>query len=88
MIFISLWKNRQKLTKEMIAESLKLGEIEKKEGIKYLGFYYTLGRYDYVAIFEAPDEKAAMKAAMRSGGIGPSETLVAVPAEEARKLVE
>jgi len=55
MIFITLWKNRQKLTKELIAESLKLGEKEKKEGIKYLGFYYTLGRYDNVAILEAPD---------------------------------
>jgi uncharacterized protein with GYD domain len=87
MIFISLCKFRQKPTKETVAEHLKLGEKEKKEGIKYLGMYWTLGRYDSVAIMEAPDEKTVMKAAMRRGWIA-SETLVAVPAEEARKLVE
>jgi uncharacterized protein with GYD domain len=81
-------KNKQKVTKETLAESLKRMEKEKKEGVKYLGIYYTLGRYDYVAIMEAPDEKTAMKAAIRRGQDVTTETLVAVPAEEARKLVE
>ncbi len=81
-------KNRQKLTKECLAESSKLLEKDKKEGVKYLGFYYTLGRYDLVAIIEAPDEKTAMKVAMRRGEYIATETLVAVPAEEARKLIE
>jgi uncharacterized protein with GYD domain len=88
MIFISLIKFRQKQTKEIIAESVKFWEKEKKEGIKLLGLYYTLGRYDGVAIMEAPDEKTAMKATIRVGGRFATETLVAVPAEEARKLVE
>ena len=88
MIFIGLWKFRHKLTKKMLAESQKLGEIEKKEGMKSLGLYYTLGRYDIVAIVEAPDEKTAMKAFIRRGEHLATETLVAVPAEEARKLVE
>jgi len=88
MIFISLIKNRQKITKEVLAESSKNMEKDKKEGIKYLGLYYTLGRYDLVAIMEAPNEKTAMKAFIRKGGYLTSETLVAVPAEEARKLVE
>jgi uncharacterized protein with GYD domain len=87
MIFISLIKFRQKITKELTAEHLKLVEKEKKEGIKYLGMYWTLGRYDAVAIIEAKDEKTAMKIGIRRGWIR-SETLVAVPAEEARKLVE
>ncbi len=88
MIFISLIKWRQKPTKEMIAENKKLIEKVKKEGVKFLGIYYTLGRYDAVNIIEAPNEKAAMKVAMASGGHITTETLVAVPAEEARKLVE
>jgi len=88
MIFISLFKFRQKPTKENIAESSKLFEIEKKEGIKYLGMYWTLGRYDGVSIMEAPDEKTVMKSAIRRGSVIKIETLVAVPAEEARKLVE
>jgi uncharacterized protein with GYD domain len=88
MIFISLNKFRQKATKESLAESQKLFEIEKKEGIKYLGTYWTLGRYDSVAIIEASDEKTAMKASIRRGRALAIETLVAVPAEEARKLIE
>ena len=49
--------------------------------------YWTLGRYDGVAIIEAPNEKTVMKMALKRGWLA-SETLVAVPAEEARKLVE
>jgi len=87
MIFISLIKFREKAVKERIAENLKLLEKEKTEGIKVLGIYYTLGRYDSVSIIEAPNEKVAMKSLMRRGWLA-SETLVAVPAEEARKFVE
>jgi len=83
-----LCKSRHKQTKEMIAENKKLMEKENKEGVKFLGFYYTLGRYDNVVIIEAPDEKTAMKVAMRRGEHITTETLVAVPAEEARKLIE
>jgi uncharacterized protein with GYD domain len=88
MLFIMLCKFRQKATKESIDENLKLMEKESKEGVKFLGIYYTLGRYDSVCMVEAPDEKAIMKSAMRRGHMLASETLVAVPAEEARKLIE
>jgi uncharacterized protein with GYD domain len=47
-----------------------------------------LGRYDGVLITEVKDEKAAMKALLRSGDLFSTETLVAVPREEAIKLVE
>ena len=93
MIFISLVKLRHKPTKEIMAESIKLVEKEKKEGIKYLGVYWTLGRYDMVAIIEAKDEKTALKIAGRREW-AKSETLVAVheistiTLEEAMKLVE
>ena len=88
MIFIKLCKVRKKLTKESIAEVTKVIQRMTKEGVKYLNIYYTLGRYDVVAILEAPDEKVAMKAAMMVGDIESTETLVAVPREEAMKLVE
>lgn len=87
MLFISLIKMKQKPTKEIIAEHLKLVEKEEKEGIKYLGTYWTLGRYDAVAVIEAKDEKAVMKSMLRRYWLA-SETLVAIPAVEARKLVE
>ncbi len=88
MIFISLGKVKKKLAKETIDET---GNIIKKavaEGTKFLNIYYTLGRYDVVAIFEAPNEKAAMKMLMRLGDIETTETLIAVPREEATKLIE
>jgi len=88
MIFISLVKLRKKPTKEIVAEINKLREREAKEGVKFLSTYWTLGRYDSVVIFEAPDEKTAMKVAIRVGDTASTETLVAVPREEAIKLVE
>ena len=88
MIFISLCKVRKKLTKESVDEATKVIQRATKEGVKFLNIYYTLGRYDVVVIFEAPNEKIAMKMAMSIGDIESTETLVAVPREEAMKLVE
>jgi len=88
MIFISLNRLRKKLTKEAVAEAANVIERAKKEGVKFLNIYYTLGRYDVVAIFEAPDEKTAMRTQMRIGDIESTETLVAIPREEAMKIVE
>jgi len=88
MIFISLNKVRKKLTKEVIAEASNAIEKASEEGVKFLNIYYTLGRYDVVAIFDAPDEKTAMRGLMRLGDIEDTETLVAIPREEATKLIE
>ncbi|NYT21942.1 MAG: GYD domain-containing protein [Methanomicrobiales archaeon] len=88
MYFISLLKFRKKPTKEMIAANMKSMELDEKEGIKFHGIYWTLGRYDVIGIYEAPDEKVAMKSQLRRSDAIASETLVAVPVEEARKLVE
>jgi uncharacterized protein with GYD domain len=88
MIFISLGKFRKKPTKEATAEVSELMKGMTKEGIKFLGFYWTLGRYDTVVIMEAPDEKTAMKANMKVSDIVSTETMVAVTREEAHKLIE
>ena len=88
MYFVNLVKFRKKPTKEMIAENLKLLEKEEKEGVKNHFIYWTLGRYDAVVISEAPNEKAIMKTSIRRGDNMSMETLVAIPAVEARKLVE
>lgn len=89
MKFILLIKFRKKPTKEIIAQNLKAIEQEnKKEGMKTGDIYWTLGRYDGVAIVEAPDESAAMRASIRRSENMEIETMVAIPAVEARKLVE
>jgi len=88
MIFITLAKWKRKPTKDSVAQSSKFIEQWVKEGAKILGMYWTLGRYDAILITEAKDEKAAIKALLRWGDLVSTETLVAVPREEAIKLVE
>jgi len=43
MIFITLNKFKEKPTKENISDSRKLFERAEKEGVKFLGAYYTIG---------------------------------------------
>jgi uncharacterized protein with GYD domain len=60
-------------------------ELEK-QGIKITA-YWTLGRYDAVSIMEAPSEKEIMKLLLPFQHIIDTETLVAVPRDEAIELV-
>jgi len=85
--FIILWRFKAMPTKEGLARVAKLMEQTEKGGAKYLGNYWTLGRYDGVSIVEGKDEKSAMKALLPWGEHVSTETLVAVPHEEAAKLV-
>ncbi len=88
MIFISLGKFREKPTKAMTDEVTKMtADMAKKEGIRILSFYWTLGRFDTVVTMEAPDEKAAMKMNMMVSDFVATQTMVAIPREEAIKLV-
>lgn len=88
MYFVVLVKFKKKPTREVVAQNMKMLEMGAKEGVKNHGIYWTLGRYDAVGIFEAPNEKEAMKHSIRMGDNVSSETLVAIPVEEARKLAE
>ena len=89
MYFVALVKFKKNQTNTVVAENLKRIETEEtKDGIKVHGIYWTLGRYDSVAIFEAPNEKIAMKMAIRRADDMDIETLLAIPMEEAKKLVE
>jgi len=88
MIFITLWRFRQKATKEMLAESVKLADQLPQEDIEIKCNYWTLGKCDLVTIAEAKDEKTFMKALLRYGDIFSTETLVALSREDAIKLVQ
>jgi len=87
LIFVVLGRWKEKLTIEMVDEATKLIEQMKKDGIKFIAQYWTLGRYDIVSIVEAKDEKTLMKNLIRWGGLLKTETLVGVQREEAIKLV-
>ena len=89
LIFITLIKWKKAPTKEMRAtldQGTKQIEELEKLGIKSQG-YWTLGRYDGISIIEAPTEKDAMKVLLVWQELVRTETMVAIPREEAIKLV-
>jgi uncharacterized protein with GYD domain len=88
LIFITLGRFRKKPTKEMFVQMQKLFEESVKSGGKILSYHWTLGRYDGIVISEAPDEKTLMKELLKFADFVSTETLVAVSAEDAGKLLE
>ncbi len=81
MLFIALAKFKKTLSKDVVAQNLKDIETDTKGQVRYLGIYWTLGRYDTVVMFEAPDEKAAMNMVLKRADRMDIEMLVAVPAD-------
>jgi uncharacterized protein with GYD domain len=61
----------------------------REQGAELKAVYLVMGRYDFVAIVEAPDEATAAKAALALGSKGnvSSETLRAFTEEEFRSIV-
>ena len=86
MIFITLVKWKQAPKKEMIDQATKRLEELAKQGLR-MNIYWTLGRYDAVTSIEAPTEKNAMKALLIFQDMVDTETMVAVPREEAIELL-
>jgi uncharacterized protein with GYD domain len=68
----------------------KAKEIAESVGGKIKKFYYTMGRYDFVAIFEAPDEEAMTKTLLTIGSAGAvsTETLTAISAEKGAEIIK
>lgn len=87
MIFINLGRMRMKPGKVKAGDTAKRIKEFKRKGIKVLGWYWTLGRYDTVFIFEAANEKEALKLSTEIAEFVATETLVAIPREEAIKLL-
>ncbi|MFL6360286.1 MAG: GYD domain-containing protein [Nitrososphaeraceae archaeon] len=65
------------------------GAIEKAGG-KSLRLYYTIGRYDFVAIVEAPNDEAIASVLYITGSLGNvhTETLKAFSTDEAANIIE
>jgi uncharacterized protein with GYD domain len=53
-------------------------------------FYYTMGRYDFAAIAEFPSNEVAMSFLLALGSLGnvKTETLVAIPVDQAASLIK
>ncbi|UCE96490.1 MAG: hypothetical protein JSV51_02510 [Candidatus Bathyarchaeota archaeon] len=86
MIFITLVKWKTAPKKEHVDRFTKTIEGLEKKGIK-IRTYWTLGRYNGVSIIEAPTEKDVMKMLLPWIDIVDLETIVAIPREEAIKLL-
>ena len=65
------------------------GAIEKVGG-KSLGFYYTMGRHDFVAMIEAPNDEAIASVLFSLGSLGNvhTDTLKAFSMDEADNIIE
>ena len=89
MIFISLAKFRKTPDKKEMSDNdtAKMKAEWKEKGVNVLNWYWTLGRYDAVVVFEADSEKEAMKMSIGISEWVTTETLVAIPREEAIKLL-
>jgi uncharacterized protein with GYD domain len=82
MWFIRLVKMRNPPSKQT-ADWINQKQAEaEKWGVKFHQSFVTLGRYDVVVIFEAPDEKAAMRYAASVAPESGGETLAALSREE------
>lgn len=69
-IFVILGKLTHKAIEGIqgIAERDAIGEqIIKGAGGKLLSFYYSIGRYDFVAIVELPSQEALLKVLIEIG---------------------
>ena len=73
------WRDRVEDGERLIQES----------GGKLVGVWVTLGRYDVVEVFEAPDDEVALEIITKLGaaGGGETETLRAFTREEAEGII-
>ena len=93
--FILLTKLSPEITKQM-KDRAKLGRNwleqvkEKCPEVKFIEHYALLGPYDFLDIYEAPDEKVAAKVSMisLSNGAFEAQSLTAIPYKEFLKLTE
>jgi uncharacterized protein with GYD domain len=85
MYFIVLAKMRGEMTPEFREVNQKT-MANPPPGIKIHNVFYTLGQYDFVIIYEAPSEKEAMKMGAAWAKYVESQTLTAIPQEQAGEL--
>lgn len=91
--FVILGKFTQEGVTKIKESPERLGaarKVVKSVGGEIKEFYYTMGRYDFVAITEGPSSEAVMQALFKIGSVGAvrTETLVAVPSEKAAEIIK
>ncbi|MBI3002657.1 MAG: GYD domain-containing protein [candidate division NC10 bacterium] len=79
-------KNVNQTTKR--AEAFR--EAAKKMGVTVKEIYWTLGRYDVVSVFDAPDDETALRLMLSLGSLGNvrTETLRAFSVQEMGQVLK
>jgi uncharacterized protein with GYD domain len=79
-----------KNVKDTVKRAKSFEDAIEKAGGKSLGFYYTIGRYDMVAIVQAPTDEAIASVLFSLGSLGNvrTETLKAFSTDEAANIIE
>jgi uncharacterized protein with GYD domain len=85
MFFVVLAKMRGEITPEF-REATKVAMECPPAGVKIHNVFWTLGQYDFVIIYEAPSEKEAVQMGVAWVKFCETQTMVAVPQDEAQKL--
>jgi uncharacterized protein with GYD domain len=92
--YVSLVKFTQHGLQTMKDKGMERAEMVKENaqalGGKLVQAYYCLGEYDVVAVWEFPDNKTAMKAAVLNASIGHIQitTMPAIGRDEWKKLLQ
>ena len=79
----------RKNVKESVRRAAEIRKQNEARGFKVLGHYWTQGRYDLVAIVDAPSEEtmvAGLFGIAEAGNVS-SETLRAYTAEEMQRIL-
>ena len=85
MFFVVLAKMRGEIT-PAFRETTKKALTNPPPGLKIHNVFWTLGEYDFVIIYEAPSEKEAIMMGTQWGKFCETQTMVAMPQEDAQKL--
>jgi uncharacterized protein with GYD domain len=82
--------NAKKLHPDLSSQVSESLEVFAEKKVKISELYATLGRYDYLAIFEAVDQTLAFQlaAGINSKGILETETWPVIPYEDFSRLIK
>ena len=87
---MSINPNAKKMHPDLSHQVNESLEPFAKNKVKILNLYATLGRYDYLAIFDAADQTVAFRVAteINSKGILETETWPVIPYEDFSRLIQ
>ena len=87
---MSINPNAKKTHSDLATQIDQSLEMFNKAGLKSIKMFATLGRYDLLALFEAPDQATAFKvaSAINADGILDTETWPVIPYEDFTRLIK